>query len=209
MPTTQHAADYDERVISAAREVFAQQGFAAPVSEIAELAGVGVASIYRRYPNKRRLAEQVRIAAMSRVVAEAESARETEPDDPWAAFVRFMRGCLRAHAGIGVVLPPYEESADVSEDFTRLRQRMIELIEELVSTAQRAGQLRDELRSADVFLLFKHLNPPLATDEERRAELRQRYLELLLPGLRERADRLPGDAPEWDELFRMCVPGGQ
>ncbi|MGJ7907795.1 TetR/AcrR family transcriptional regulator [Actinopolyspora sp. H202] len=208
MPTTQHAVDYDERVISAAREVFAQQGFAAPVSEIAELAGVGVASIYRRYPNKRRLAEHVRIAAMSRVIAEAESAREAEPD-PWVAFVRFMRGCLRAHAGIGVVLPPYEESEDVSEELTRPRQRMIELIEELVSTAQRAGQLRGDLRSADVFLLFKHLNPPLATDEARRAELRQRYLELLLPGLRERADRLPGDAPDWDELFRMCVPSGQ
>ncbi|SFT91954.1 transcriptional regulator, TetR family [Actinopolyspora lacussalsi subsp. righensis] len=209
MTTTQHAVDYDERVISAAREVFAQQGFAAPVSEIAELAGVGVASIYRRYPNKRRLAERVRIAAMSRVIAEAESAGETEPDDPWAAFVRFVRGCLRAHTGIGVVLPPYEESEDVSEELTRLRRRMIEHIEELVVTAQRAGQLRGDLRSADVFLLFKHLNPPLATEEDRRAELRQRYLELLLPGLRERTDRLPGDAPDWDELFRMCVPGGQ
>ncbi|SDP73345.1 transcriptional regulator, TetR family [Actinopolyspora xinjiangensis] len=206
MPTPQYATDYDERVVSAAREVFAQQGFAAPVSEIAELAGVGVASIYRRYPNKRELAEHVRIAATSRVIAEAESAVAAEAE-PWSAFERFLRGCLRAHAGIGVVLPPYEDAEDVSEELRGLRRRMIELIEQLVTAARRAGQLRADLGSADVFLLFKHLNPPLATDEERRAELRERYLELLLPGLRGDGAPLPGSAPDWDEVYRMCVPG--
>ncbi|NHD16237.1 MULTISPECIES: TetR/AcrR family transcriptional regulator [Actinopolyspora] len=206
MTTAQQATDYDERVIDAAREVFAQQGFAAPISEVAELAGVGVASIYRRYPNKRELAERVRIAATRRIVAEAESAREAE-SDPWKAFERFMYGCLREHTGIGVVLPPHADCGGFSEELLTSRERMISRVEELVAAAQRAGELRGDLRAADVFVLFKHLNPPLSTDEPRRAELRARYLTLVLPGLRDGSIPLPGAAPDWDELRRMCETG--
>ncbi|NYH80946.1 AcrR family transcriptional regulator [Actinopolyspora biskrensis] len=206
MATAQHATDYDERVVNAAREVFAQQGFAAPISEIAELAGVGVASIYRRYPNKRELAEHVRIAATSRIIAEAETAREAE-SDPWKAFELFMHGCLREHTGIGVVLPPHADCRGFSEELLTLRDRMISRVEELVAAAQHAGGLRGDLRAADVFVLFKHLNPPLATDEPRRAELRARYLALVLPGLRDSSVPLPGAAPDWEELRRMCEGG--
>ncbi|PRW62769.1 TetR/AcrR family transcriptional regulator [Actinopolyspora mortivallis] len=206
MPTTRPTTDYDERVIAAAREVFTQYGFAAPISEIARLAGVGVASIYRRYPSKRELAEQVRIASTSRIIEEAEDALARE-SEPWEVLRRFMYGCLREHTGIGMVLPPHGGCEGFSEELLRLRGRMISLVERIVTAAQEAGELRADLRAADVFVLFKHLNPPLATDESRRAELRARYLTLVLPGLREASVPLPGQAPEWEELRRMCEEG--
>lgn len=208
---TSYPTSYDDRVIAAAREVFVEQGFAAPMSEIAHRAGVGVASIYRRYPSKQELAEQVRIAATRRIITEAETAR-AEETDPWEAFTRFLSRCLGADTGIGTVLPPKEERHTYSAEFRRLQERMSELVGSLVDAAQRAGSLRADLGSVDVILLFKHLNPALATGEKRRAELRSRYLTLVLSGLRAGEPALPGPAPDWEEAHAMCenrdrVPG--
>lgn len=219
MPTARRASDYDERVISAAREIFAEQGFAAPMSEIARRADVGVASIYRRYPSKQDLAEQVRVACSSRVIAEAEHAMSTE-SDPWRAFTRFLHGCLAENTGIGTVLPPRDDCGSTSDELRELRRRMSEVVEQLVAAVRRNGDLRSDVGSADVFLLFKHLNPPLATNENRRAQLRARYLTLMIEGMRARPDTAShiesraeapesalaaaGDPPTWDELRAMC-----
>ncbi|GAA0506649.1 TetR/AcrR family transcriptional regulator [Saccharopolyspora thermophila] len=182
--------------------MFAEQGFAAPMSEVAKRAGVGVASVYRRYPSKQDLVEQVRIASFRLLVEEAEAARAEEPD-PWRALVRFMSRCLRAGSGIGTVLPPMDAQHTYSVEFRDLQQRVAELLEEIVEAAQQAGQLRRDVSWMDVLMLFKHLNPRLPTSEARRAELRARYLALVLQGLRADGPPLPGpglDRAEWQAL---------
>ncbi|MET9463887.1 helix-turn-helix domain-containing protein [Streptomyces sp. NPDC006544] len=55
----------DERVLRAAREVFAEHGWNAPVSEIARHAGMGMGSLYRRYPAKEDLAQALRVQGMN------------------------------------------------------------------------------------------------------------------------------------------------
>ncbi|PKW13267.1 TetR/AcrR family transcriptional regulator [Saccharopolyspora spinosa] len=203
MATPNRSARYDDQVIAAAREVFAEQSFAAPMAEVAKRAGVGVASVYRRYPSKQELIEQVRITAFRRIVDEAESAR-TEEADPWQALVRFMRRCLREGAGIGTVLPPMDQQHTYSGEFRELQQRVATEIEALVDAAKRAGELRSDVDWTDILMLFKHLNPALPTSESRRAELRARYLGLVLEGLRSGGAELPGPAPERDEWQTLC-----
>lgn len=200
---TGQGATYDDRVIAAARQVFAEQGFAAPMSEVARRAEVGVASIYRRYESKQELAEAVRIAGSRMILAEAEAAR-AETDAPWDAFVRFLYRCLRADTGIGTVLPPKDDEHAHSEEFVRIQALSHEAVEALVVAAQRAGELREDFGTADVFLLFKHLNPELAVREHRRAELRARYLGLVVEGLRPSGPALSGPAPDRAELLAMC-----
>lgn len=193
----------DDAVIRAAREVFAEHGMAAPITEVAQRAGVGVASIYRRYPSKNELVEQVRIAAFRLVIAEAEAAR-AEEGDPWRALSRFMHRCLREGSGIGTVLPQLEQRHTFSAEFRGLQQRVAEVIEALVEDAQRAGDLRSDVDWTDVLLLFKHLNPSLPTSESRRAELRTRYLGLVLEGLRSEGAALRGPAPDTAEWRALC-----
>lgn len=201
--TTGATAGYDDRVIAAARQVFAEQGFAAPMSEVARRAGVGVASIYRRHASKQDLAEAVRIAGSRMILAEAEAARAAT-DDPWDALVRFLHRCLRAGTGVGTVLPPQDDGHTYSAEFDRVQRRSHEAVAALVSDAHGAGVLREDFGAADVFLLFKHLNPELPVPEDRRAELRARYLALVIEGLRSSVPAPPGPAPDLDELHSMC-----
>jgi AcrR family transcriptional regulator len=203
MPTPNRSARYDDQVIAAAREVFAEQGFAAPMAEVAKRAGVGVASVYRRYPSKQELVEQVRIAAFRLILDEAEVAR-AEESDPWQALARFMYRCLREGAGIGTVLPPMDQQHTYSEEFRDLQQRVAKVIEELVDAAKQVGELRADVDWTDILLLFKHLNPALPTSESRRAELRARYLGLVLEGLRAGGSKLSGPAPDRDEWQSLC-----
>ncbi|MEV0704518.1 helix-turn-helix domain-containing protein [Saccharopolyspora sp. NPDC050389] len=203
MPTPDRSARYDDQVIAAAREVFAEQGFAAPMAEVAKRAGVGVASVYRRYPSKQELVEQVRIAAFRRIIGEAESAR-AEESDPWQALARFMRRCLREGAGIGTVLPPMDQQHTYSAEFRELQRGVAKEIEALVDAAKRAGELRQDVDWTDILLLLKHLNPALPTSEARRAELRARYLGLVLEGLRAGGAELPGPAPDRAEWQALC-----
>ncbi|RKT84649.1 DNA-binding transcriptional regulator, AcrR family [Saccharopolyspora antimicrobica] len=201
--TTENPGEADSRVIRAAREVFAEQGFAAPMAEVAKRAGVGVASVYRRYPSKHELVEQVRIAGFRLLLAEAEQAR-AEESDPWAALVRFMRRCLREGSGIGTVLPPMDPQHVYSDEFRALQRRVPKAIEDLVSAAQRAGELRQDVEWPDILLLLKHLNPRLPATEQRRAELRSRYLGLVLEGLRPGGPELPGPPPDRAEWQALC-----
>ncbi|RRO13627.1 TetR/AcrR family transcriptional regulator [Saccharopolyspora rhizosphaerae] len=202
MPTAA-SARHDDAVIRAAREVFAEHGMAAPISEVAQRAGVGVASIYRRYPSKTELVEQVRIAAFRLVIDEAEAAR-AEEQDPWQALSRFMHRCLREGSGIGTVLPQPEAQHPRSVVFRDLQQRVAEVIEALVEDAKLAGELRADVDWPDVLLLFKHLNPSLPTSEPRRAELRARYLGLVLDGMRAEGAPLRGPAPDTAEWRALC-----
>ncbi|MBQ6642785.1 MAG: TetR/AcrR family transcriptional regulator [Saccharopolyspora sp.] len=205
MTTAQRPISYADRVITAAREVFAEQGFNAPISEVAARAGVGVASIYRRYPSKTQLAEEVRISCLQRIATEAAEARAAEAD-PWRAFTRFLFRCLAEDSGVGTVLPPDDQPH--SPEYRQARQEMSEAVEALVRAAHEAGELRGDFVAADVVLLFKHLNPALPTDEPRRAELRSRYLALVIEGLRASGARaaLPGAEPDWSEVHAMREP---
>lgn len=93
----------DERILRAAREVFAEHGWDAPVSEVARRAGVGMGSLYRRYPAKEDLAQALRVEGMNDLASLAGTAMADHPD-PWAALVSFLRATLSA-TGTGSLLP--------------------------------------------------------------------------------------------------------
>lgn len=207
MTTAQRSTDYHDRVVAAARGVFAEQGFDAPISEVAQRAGVGVASIYRRYASKMQLAEHVRISCLRRVVDEATAAQAQETD-PWRAFTRFLFRCLAEDSGVGTVLPPDDQPH--APEYRQARQDMVDAVEALVRAAHESGDLRGDFAAADVIVLFKHLHPALPTTEVRRAEFRARYLALVVEGLRARHGRdaeagagLPSAEPTWDEVHAM------
>jgi AcrR family transcriptional regulator len=78
----------DRLILEAAREVFVEDPDA-PISVVAERAGVGIGALYRRYASKEELLRRLCSEGLRRYIAEAEAALADE-DDPWAAFAAFM-----------------------------------------------------------------------------------------------------------------------
>ena len=103
----------DERVLRAAREVLIAAPDA-PMSLVAQRAGVGVGTLYRRYPNKDALVAKVCLDGVRAVEAQAGVARDRARSYPWGAFVGFMTGCLSGGeaaliAGLAGTFTPTEE----------------------------------------------------------------------------------------------------
>src|SRR3712207_5942213 len=82
----------DERILASARVVFIADP-AAPISAVAEHAGVGIGALYRRYPSKEELLRTICADGLARFIAAAEAAL-LDDGDPWQAFAAFMRACV-------------------------------------------------------------------------------------------------------------------
>src|SRR4051812_13340750 len=175
------AARNDERVLEAARAVL----IAAPdatMAQIARRAGVGVGTLYRRYPSKEALVAQLCLDGMLALEVQARLALERLDEDPWAAFASFMAGGLAAGAGaLGAALAG---TFTPSDELVAAGRRLSEAIRELVTRAQAAGAVRDDVTPEDVGLLFEQLRAISLGSEQRIGELQRRYLALFLQALR-------------------------
>lgn len=92
-----------EHVLRAAREVFGELGYGAPMEDVARRARVGVGTVYRRFPSKDVLVRRIAQEETSRLTEQARTALGQE-DDAWAALSRFLRTSVAS--GAGRLLPP-------------------------------------------------------------------------------------------------------
>src|SRR6186713_171957 len=88
------AAQNDERILAAARDVFMADADA-PISAVARRAGVGISALYRRYPSKEDLLRQLCADGLRLYLEEAEAAL-ADTRDPWESFAAFMRRIVAA-----------------------------------------------------------------------------------------------------------------
>ncbi|MFC7585429.1 TetR/AcrR family transcriptional regulator [Nonomuraea antimicrobica] len=106
-----------EQIIATAREVFLEQGIHAPLEEVARRAGVGIATLYRRFPDRHTLVQQVALDSLTLVGEELAHATATHPD-AWGALVQLIRRLveLRLSVIMPVLLPGLEEDARGEEE---------------------------------------------------------------------------------------------
>jgi AcrR family transcriptional regulator len=187
------AARNDRLVLDAAREVFTSQGFDAPVSAVAQRAGVGIGSLYRRYGSKTELLQRLCTLAMEQAIEAAQAALAVS--DPWAGLAGYIRDCTGFGSG---ALAPLAGSIPVTQTMVATSQRQRELAEALVRRAHQAGVLRPDVTTLDVALLIeqfsRHYAALPATED---ANARERILAITLDGLCTRgATPLPGHPPD-------------
>jgi len=198
------AARNDEVILDAARAVFIENP-EAPIALVAERAGVGISALYRRYPSKEELLAKLCLDGLRTYVAVAEAAVADE-GDPWESFVTFMRNSVEAGTSAltvklaGTFTPTQEHWVD--------SQRAFELNAQLMERIRSAGVVRQDFEMSDVAVIFEMLSSIKLGDEARSAELRQRYLQYLLDGIRNPPTRepLPAPAPTESELSARWAP---
>jgi AcrR family transcriptional regulator len=197
----------DERILAAAKEVFVANADA-PISAVANRAGVGISALYRRYPSKEDLLRELCADGLRLYVDEAETALDDD-GDPWEAFAEFLRRIVAADVHsltvrlAGTFSPTPQMFADA--------QRSGELNNQLIARAKTGGILRDDVTSEDLPLILEMvaaIRPGVFGDVERTADLRQRYLSLCLDGLRKGPEPLHGVPPTDEELGRRWVRRG-
>jgi AcrR family transcriptional regulator len=193
------AARNDQRILEAARAVFTEDP-EAPIAIVAERAGVGIGALYRRYHSKDELLQRLAGDGLRRYIT-ATTAALAESGDPWETFAQFMQRCVEL--GTGSLTLRHVGSFTATEELRQAGMEAYHATQQLLERTRAAGALRPEVAVGDLTLLFEQLQSIRVSDEARTAQLRQRYLALLLDGLRAvAAAPLPGPAPQWEELNR-------
>jgi AcrR family transcriptional regulator len=178
------------RVLDAAREVFAEQGIDAPVTEIAERAGVGVGTIFRRFPTKADLLVAVFEQRTAQLIEAADAALES--DDPGTALRKFMEIAAAMHIS-DVCWCDGGDTDLFSRDGIREQiDVLVGKMGEVLTRAQAAGQVRSDLRALDLPVLLMAVAKSGLMLEDAVPGAWKRYLGIVLDGLRpEAAHPLP------------------
>jgi AcrR family transcriptional regulator len=181
------------RVLDAAREVFARDGLGAGVDEVARAAGVGVGTLYRRFPTKEDLLRAVVQDLTSTVVDEIESAGAD--DDPGEAFAAVAHALAASTARNRALHQVLQEAWPLIPGASDCRDQTLGALAPLLERAQAAGAVRDDLVAADVPALCAVAARLPSWRLEAEPELWTRYLAVILDGLRPAAARPLPHAP--------------
>jgi AcrR family transcriptional regulator len=198
-----------DAILSAARQVFCDQGLEAPLEEIARRAGVGIATLYRRFPSRVELLDTVLADTVQAHLDLAEQALAM--DEPWEGFCFYLEQTCRLQAtdrglndAMGMRFPrtPALEAA---------RRRLFDLGNQLIARAQEAGQLRADLTYEDLALVtWANSRVLQAVQAAGAPDAWRRHLGFLLDGFRaDRAHPLPEPPLSPRQVYRAMLVLGR
>lgn len=209
-PLRKDAERNRKRILHAAAEVFSERGLDASLDDVARRAGVGVGTVYRRFPDKETLVAELFQDRIDDLVAVAEEA--CAADDPWAALVSYLEHITATMSG-DLGLRQMMLFATYGKDrVAYAREQMRPVVARLVARAQESGQLRGDLSATDVQMIAFMLAKATEYTAPARPGLWQRYLPLLIDGLRPARDGvtpLPVPPLTPDEMEQVMRAGGR
>jgi AcrR family transcriptional regulator len=171
------AARNAERIVTAATEVWAEAGPEAPMEEIARRAGVGVATVFRRFATKDDLVQACLERAIETELEPALDEAERDPD-PWRATAAALDAALTMVARHRTTVAAARDPEAVTQ---RVRQPLVEPIWPIVERAQRAGAVRPDVDPRDLPVLISMVTSTMRTAE---ADGWRRFLGFVLDALR-------------------------
>jgi AcrR family transcriptional regulator len=181
------------KILAVASELFAEDGADLSIDELARRAGVGHATVFRRFPNKEELVLAMFEDRLADVAEAVEAAAANE--DPWEGLVAAMTYIAERQARDRGLMEAVGCDVFGSPRLRAARMRVMEPMDGLLRRAQEAGRVRDDLQPIDVFFLITaagHVSPCHFDIPD----LWRRYLGVILDGMRpEGASELSPDAP--------------
>jgi AcrR family transcriptional regulator len=196
-PLRRDAERNRQRILAAAAEVFSERGLDATLDEVARAAGVGVGTVYRRFPDKDSLVQELFRDRIDSLVTVAEQACAAA--DPWQGLVSYLEFAVAAMAADLGLRQMMRFATYGRDQVCYARERMRPVIVALVERAQSSGGLRRDVEATDVKLIIFMLASVAEYAATVRPDIWRRYLALLLDGLRpsrETVTELPVRAPD-------------
>jgi AcrR family transcriptional regulator len=205
-PLRRDAERNRQRILAAAAEVFTERGLDATLDEVAKAAGVGIGTVYRRFPDKETLVSELfrdRIDALVTVAEEACAA--SDPWDGLTAYLEFAASAMAGDLGLRqlMMFGTYDR-----DQVCYARDRMRPVISRLVERAQASGDLRPDFQATDVKMIAFMLASIAEYAATVTPEVWRRYLTMLIDGLRPARDgvtSLPVPAPTAGNLADLMT----
>ena len=191
-------------VLEAATQAFAHEGLDVGMAEIARRAGVGNATVFRRFPSKDALIEAIVDEKIAELLAAAERAAEIE--DPWDSLVDMLEKTAALQARDHGFFQATEEFMLRHPDLLRRHRPIFEAVDRLVVRAQAAGVVRDDVTTLDLLGLVKGSVVCLPPSRDLRDDGWRRYLSIVLDALRpEAATPLPVPPVTYEEIEAALI----
>jgi AcrR family transcriptional regulator len=209
-PLRRDAARNRQRILRAAGEVFTQRGLGASLDDVASHAGVGVGTVYRRFPDKETLIAELFTERIDALVAVADEA--CAAPDPWLALVSFLEYAADAMAGDLGLRQLMMFATYGTERVCYAREQLRPVVSKLVERAQASGVLRPDFSATDVPLIAFLLASAAEYAGPAQPNLWRRYLALIVDGMptsRSGASELPVPALTPQELEHSMHGHGQ
>ncbi|GAA4689439.1 TetR/AcrR family transcriptional regulator [Streptomyces youssoufiensis] len=178
-----------QRIVRAGREVFAVRGLQATLNDVAHHAGLGVGTVYRKFADKRALAEAVFAEELAEIAAWARDALTEE--EAFDALADFLSRALERAAHNRGLRELMRQGALEDSGLDRVRAEIGQHCEALLARAGARGALREGVTGADLAPIAAMIDAVMALPGERPSDLWRRYLAIVLDGLRAH----PGQSP--------------
>jgi AcrR family transcriptional regulator len=192
-----------QRILAAAADAFAAGGLSVTMDEIARRAGVGVGTVYRRFPDKELLIDALFEQRLDELCGLAEAALGEE--DAWAGIVRFFEGFLALQAADRGLKEVVLSTAHGQDRVRQARGRIGPIVRALIARAQAEGTLRADVAGPDIALVQFMVAALIDYTQDVDPHVWRRLLAIVLDGLRTRRDgpsALPAAPLDEEQLDR-------
>jgi AcrR family transcriptional regulator len=170
----------EDVVMAAAKELFASMGVDATVRDIAARAGVGVATVYRRFPKRSDLVAAVFRTEVDACAAEAATlAAAHPPDTALSLWLKRYTGFIATKKGLASALHSGDPAYAALPDY--FRARFEPALARLLASAATTGKVRDDVAPYDLLRAIGNLS---VTSDAEGAAHTHRMVDLLIDGLR-------------------------
>jgi len=190
-------------IVEAARAVFAERGLDAPLDDIAKAAGIGNATLYRRFPTRGDLIEAVFADRMIEHRNAVEAAL-TE-DDPWNGFASYIRAATGMQARDRGIADLVTMDLAATPEIQALRDQAFAGLIQLVERAQAAGVLRADFTTEDVVVVLMANAGLVERTHKVSATASERLVHVLLDGLRATAATDGGPPPPTPRRMQVAM----
>jgi len=203
-PLRRDAERNRQRILDTAGELFAERGLGVSLDEIARHAGVGVGTVYRRFPDKEQLIDALFEDRLGEILATAVAALEM--NDPWEGLAYFIERSLEAQVADRALKELLLSTTTAHARIEDGRRQIEPIVEEVLDRARRAGVVREDLAVSDLLLLQHAIGEAAAYTHEVSPEAWRRVMCIALDGLRpDRRRPSPMPAPPLDDAQVVCA----
>ena len=203
-PWRRDAQERHDRLIAAAQREFAARGVDASLEGIARDADVAIGTLYRHFPTRLDLL----LAALEPRLRDFMDGSEIalEIDDPWDGFVHYLENLFRVQAGDRGFNDFLSRRFPGSADTERIHDQMCREIEDVLTRAQDAGEVRPDITLADIVNLIWSTGRMIDATSTTAPNAWRRHLYLMLDAYRaDRAHPIPEPPMTDKQLYDAMV----